>query len=263
MICVTSREAIEFYNAADPARHGREQLDGDIGSVAAWHTRCPDALRGRPVLELGCGRGPLSKLSPAYSGLDLSLGAISSARPRFRGINGDMEELPIRSSSVAFVFSWAAIEHVPHPERVLLEVERVLVPGGIAVLNPAWHCRPWAAEGLEFRPYAELEYGQKLRKFLIPLRNSLALRAPGEIVSRLRRELALSRRRTLDFEYTRLTPNLQFYAGTDSDAFTSMDPHAMIAWFLSRGWSVLSHPNRRSRFMARHEPVVVQKKTSG
>jgi SAM-dependent methyltransferase len=258
---VTSREAIDFYNAADPSRHGREQLEGEIESVAAWYARCPESLRGRPVLELGCGRGPLSKLTPSYAGLDLSLGAISSARPRFRGINGDMELLPIRARSVAFIFSWAAIEHVPHPERVLHEVERVLLPGGIAVLNPAWHCRPWAAEGLEFRPSSELKPGQRIRKRLIPLRNSLVLRAPGEIISRLRREIALTRKRALEFEYVRLTPNLAFYAGTDSDAFTSMDPHAMIAWFLSRGWNVLSHPDRLSRFRARHEPVVVQKQS--
>ena len=256
---MTSREAIEFYNAADPARHGREQLEGEIGSVTAWYAQCPDSLRGHPILELGCGRGPLSNLSPAYTGLDLSLGAISSARPRFRGINGDMEQLPVRSRSVAFIYSWAAIEHVPNPERVLHEVDRVMTPGGIAVLNPAWHCRTWAAEGLEFRPYTELKPGQRLRKLLIPLRNSLALRAPGAIIPRLRRELALARGRAIEFEYTRLTPNLQFYAGTDSDAFTSLDPHAMIVWFLSRGWRVLSHPTAKSRLLARHEPVVVQK----
>jgi len=257
---VTSRQAIDFYNSEDLARCGREELREDIGTVVHWYERCPLHLRQQAVLELGCGRGPLSGISPHYVGLDLSLRAIGGTSPRHRGVNGDMEELPFRTDSVAFILSWAAIEHVPNPERVLAEVARVLAPEGIAVLNPAWHCRSWAAEGLEFRAYSDLSLFQKVRKAMIPLRNSLLLRAPGEVFSRVRREIMLRGGKAIGFDYARLTPNLERYLGTDSDAFTSLDPHAMIVWFHSRGWRVLSHPTSKNRFLARHEPVVIQKK---
>ena len=60
------------------------------------------------------------------------------------------------------------------------------------------------------------------------------------------------------FTYKRLQPNLQKYVGTDCDAFTSMDPHAAILFFATRGWEILSHPGRR-RLLARAEAVVVRK----
>ncbi len=258
---MTSRRAIDFYNSADFQRCGREDLPEEIGTVKRWYGELPPALGDHAALELGCGKGPLSRLSPHYIGLDLSLAAIAAAAPRYRGVTGDMEQLPIRAGSIGFIFSWAAIEHVPSPEQVLVEIARALAVGGIAVLNPAWHCRPWAAEGLEFRSYAELTPGQRLRKAAIPLRNSLLWRGPGEFIKRARREFSLRSGSPLDFDYERLTPNLDHYAGTDSDAFTSMDPHAMIGWFLSRGWRILSHPTMKNRLLARHEPVVVQKMT--
>ena len=71
--------------------------------------------------------------------------------------------------------------------------------------------------------------------------------------------MAEARSGPLPFRYGRLTPNLDRYIGTDCDAFTSMDPHAMIIWFASRGWAVPSHPTRKARLLARHEAVVAIK----
>jgi SAM-dependent methyltransferase len=214
------------------------------------------------ILELGCGRGALAAIAPRYIGLDLALPALAEAAG-MRRVCGDMEQLPVASGSIAFLFSWAAIEHVPNPERVLAEVLRVLQPGGTAVLAPAWHCRTWAAEGLQFRPYSVLTFRQKLRKALIPFRNLVLWRALFELPRRLLRELQARRGRPLDFDYDRLEPNLDEYLGTDSDAFTSMDPHAAVMFFATRGWEVLSHPTARARLTARSEPVVVRRPAKG
>jgi len=170
-----------------------------------------------------------------------------------------MESLPIASSSIAFLFSFASIEHVPNPNRVFAEVERVLRPGGVALLAPAWHCRPWAAEGLEFQPYSRLTFEQRFRKRLIPLRNHVLWRAMFEAPRRAAREVRAMKRRPMAFDFHRLSPNLDEYVGTDCDAFTSMDPHAAILYFTSRGWDALSHPDRRARLLSRAEPVVVRK----
>src|SRR5262245_17301014 len=85
------------------------------------------------VLELGCGLGALAAIHPNYLGLELSRTAIRSAAFSAPVVNGDMQELPFRSGSVSFIFSWAALEHVPRPELVLEEVRRVLKPGGVAL----------------------------------------------------------------------------------------------------------------------------------
>jgi len=247
--------AADFYNVDDPARWGRAELPEALRETAAWLARA--AVPDGPFLELGCGRGALAELSPRYAGVDLSLPALATGRGR--RFCADMERLPVSDESMTFVFSWAALEHVPHPERVLAEVERVLRPGGVALLAPAWHCRPWAAEGLEFRPYRALRPGQRVRKRLIPLRNALWWRAMFEMPRRLVREWRLRRGTPLPFHYRRLQPNLDEYVGTDSDAFVSMDPHAMAVYFASRGWEVISHPDRAARLRARHEPVVVRR----
>jgi hypothetical protein len=56
-----------------------------------------------------------------------------------------------------------------------------------------------------------------------------------------------------------MTPNLKEYVYTDCDAFSSMDAHAAVSYFRSRGWQVLSHPTMVKRLLIRHEPVVVRK----
>jgi ubiquinone/menaquinone biosynthesis C-methylase UbiE len=88
-------------------------------------------------------------------------------------IQADIENLPVASGSVDFALSVSTLEHVPHPEYVLAEIHRILKPGGVVFLAPAWFCRPWAAKGLAIRRYRELGLADKLRKALIPLRNNL------------------------------------------------------------------------------------------
>jgi SAM-dependent methyltransferase len=246
-----------FYNTVDPQRWGRPEMPEALEVTRGWTARAGIGS-GERAVELGCGQGALAGVSERYVGIDLSLAALTASKAR-RRICGDIERLPLAGDSAGFIFSWAALEHVPNPERVLAEVARVLRPGGVAVLAPAWHCRPWAAEGLEFRPYRELTLAQCIRKALIPLRNALWWRALFEMPRRLVREVRAGSGRPIAFHYRRLSPNLETYLGTDSDAFTSMDPHAAIMWFATRGWAILSHPTFRIRIAARSEPVVVRK----
>lgn len=46
---------------------------------------------------------------------------------------------------------------------------------------------------------------------------------------------------------------------TDDDAQASMDAHAAIVYFASRGWQVISHPGFIARMKSRAEAVVVRK----
>ena len=211
-------------------------------------------------MELGCGVGDLSDIHPRYFGLDLSLPALRRLDNRYNRVNTDMQYLPFRDNAVDYIFSWSALEHVPFLEKTLQEIDRVLIPGGVALLAPAWHCRPWAAKGLPVRTYKELSWPDRVIKATILIRNSLIYRSMFSLQVRLYHILRfLITRKPLVFDYRRLSPNLSEYVYTDCDAFTSMDPHAAILYYYSRGYNILSHPTFTRGFLARHDPVVIQK----
>ncbi len=253
----TAAEYQAFYEADDPQRLGRDEMPEQRAITSQWLIHC--AEQAGPVLELGCGRGALAEVHPEYVGLDFSKSGLKKFRSSKRRVNGDMQRLPIRTASIRCVFSWAAIEHVPNPELVLEEVCRILRPGGLAILAPAWNCRSWAAEGLPVRSYQDLTWIQRAQKATIPIRDHIIWRAAWAVPRRLFRELGRLRGHPTPFKYHRLRPNLTEYVYTDCDAFTSMDPHSSILFFETRGWDVLSHPTALARLFARHEPVVVRK----
>jgi len=248
----------DFYAADDLDRHGRQEMPEQLAETKAWLERLGVPASAR-VVELGAGRGPLAGVHPGYVGLEYSLPSLRAFSTGAVRLQADMQVLPFRSGSIDCLFSWAALEHVPRPEEVLAEVLRVLKPGGVAILAPAWNCRPWAAKGLPIKSYAELSWADRARKASIPLRDHLLWRAAWAAPLRLWREWKASAGGPLPFDYQRLEPNLTEYVYTDCDAFTSMDPHAAILFFETRGWDVVSHPDRRARLLSRHEPVVVRK----
>ena len=98
------------------------------------------------VLDLGAGTGSHSQaLSLRYpeahvTGMDLAMGMLEFAREQTSDISslhwcsGDIEALPFKSDSFDLVYSSLAIQWC-QLERVLREVERVLVPGGQFVFS--------------------------------------------------------------------------------------------------------------------------------
>jgi SAM-dependent methyltransferase len=65
----------------------------------------------------------------------------------------DAEQLPFRSESFQRVECDAVLEHVRNPERVMHEIERVLLPGGFAhVVTP--FCHPFHEYPRDFRRFS-------------------------------------------------------------------------------------------------------------
>ncbi len=94
-------------------------------------------VRGRRVLDLGCGTGtyrePLERRGARWVGLDLGGPAAS--------VLGDAGRLPFAGGSFDGVLCSAVLEHLPEPETMLREIHRVLAPGGrvfgyVAFLEP-------------------------------------------------------------------------------------------------------------------------------
>jgi SAM-dependent methyltransferase len=215
-------------------------------------------LAERRVLEIGCGRGAFQALADRWVGIDLAVGSARFVRRPF--VVASAEGLPFRSGSFAGLWSITVLEHVPAPERALEEIARILRPGGVAYLAPAWHCRPWTAEGIHVRAWSELSWRQRLVKLTLPIRGALWFRAIPEIPRRLWQELRLALSgKPLRLRFGRLRPNYEVFWGADADACCSLDPHATLAWFVSRGFESPSHPGRWTRLLARHGGIVVRK----
>jgi SAM-dependent methyltransferase len=210
------------------------------------------------VLEVGSGMGAFDRIAPGYVALDLSLHALRtfSSGPR---IQANAERLPFADRAVDAVFTIASLEHVPNPDRALAEIDRVLRPGGRALVYPAWYVRPWAAKALHRRPLRELRGWDRLRKLSIPLRDRREYQFLRCVPGRVGRELRLLGGGPQPFRFGRLEPNLERYVTSDSDAFTSMDPHAASVFFRSRGYRDLGRPSPRRAVLYGYEAVVVEK----
>lgn len=258
-------EARRFYEADDEQRWGRTsvpEITELINRLLMTAGRGRDTL----VLELGCGRGAFRDLATRcrYVGLDLSGRVLSRHLGAVPAVQADMETIPIASGRVDLVFSLCALEHVLHPEKALAEVHRVLCPGGVALLAPAWFCRDWAAKALPVRTYAELRAADKVRKALIPLRNSIVWRSAFALPRRALREIWFRLRpQAWRLHYRRLRPNFSKYCYTDCDAFSSLDPHEVVLLFRQWGYEAAGARTVLERLSLRNAPLTLLKPATG
>lgn len=101
-------------------------------------------INPKSLLDLGCGPGNiLLKLSQNKNmklyGLDISEKMIKVANDNLNGKAelkvGDSEFIPWESNSFEVVVCNASFHHYPNPEKVLLEIKRVLKQNGILILG--------------------------------------------------------------------------------------------------------------------------------
>ena len=122
--------------------------------VAARHVRflVRRLPRGGRVLDLGCGRGVLletfANMGFEVHGVEVSETAAQGADPRVQlRFALRLSEVQYPAESFDQIVIWHVLEHVPDPRETLLEVHRILKPGGrvvVAVPNfSSWQAR-WA-----------------------------------------------------------------------------------------------------------------------
>lgn len=105
-------------------------------------------LDGKEILELGCGAASKtfaiargghhrSVLALEVDEIQHALNVERPAEPGVRFALGGAEHIPIESSSVDVVFLFKSLHHVPVTEmdRALVEIARVLRPGGHAYIS--------------------------------------------------------------------------------------------------------------------------------
>ena len=103
------------------------------------------------ILDCGCGPGSitigLARWAPDGQAVGIDIGAdqLDGARARARDLGvtnvtfrqGSIFDLPFADGSFDVVFSQTVLFHVPHPEKALAEIKRVLRPGGLVALRDA------------------------------------------------------------------------------------------------------------------------------
>jgi SAM-dependent methyltransferase len=110
-------------------------------------------IRGR-ILDLGCGTAWKTfclNRDPANTaiGCDIDSRLLEYGRKRINPgllVQCTGHALPFASGSFDWVIAVEVIEHVPEPQAMLREVQRVLCPGGMVLLttpNRLQYLRPW------------------------------------------------------------------------------------------------------------------------
>lgn len=102
-----------------------------------------DYCQGKRVLDVACGTAYGSKIlaqsgAAHVVGVDISVEAIASngKRPECLALaNADACRLPFDEHTFEVVVSFETIEHLVNPELLLIEISRVLEPGGICICS--------------------------------------------------------------------------------------------------------------------------------
>lgn len=125
-----------------------------------------DDLRGREVLDAGCGTGWFSAAAVRRGGkvtsLDLGEKLLAKVAQKCESTRrvGSVLDMPFDDDTFDYVISSEVIEHVPDPVRAVREMHRVLKAGGTLVLttpNRIWYVAVWIANTFRLRPYQGLE----------------------------------------------------------------------------------------------------------
>jgi 2-polyprenyl-3-methyl-5-hydroxy-6-metoxy-1,4-benzoquinol methylase len=100
-----------------------------------------EAIKGRDVLEIGCGMGLhtelMTRAGARVRSVDISDTSVEATRRRLelKGLaadvrQGDARALPFPDQSFDFVWSWGVIHHSAQTATIIRDIARVLRPGG-------------------------------------------------------------------------------------------------------------------------------------
>jgi SAM-dependent methyltransferase len=160
-------------------RFRRTQLDSFTGTTISRDrlTRCLGGshaeLRGKTVLEVGCGAGRFTELLLAAGARVFATDLSNAVEANYENCCGaadyfvcqaDLRALPARRDSFDFVICLGVIQHTPDPEATIATLSEFVRPGGRLVID---HYRYDAADMTVVR--------QRLRSFLIRRDPRLAL----------------------------------------------------------------------------------------
>ena len=159
-----------------------------------------DGLRGRDILEVGCGEGMMfdgTRTQPVQ--MDVSVLRVTRAADKGRRLLcADGYELPFANECFKAVLLVAVLEHTREPWRLLAEARRVLKPGGMAVIVVP---NDWTMSAGRLL----------LAKFPIRYPDHLTVTTPGRMRRWLRDGFRIVEGFTLPFRYLPFAMNLYYF----------------------------------------------------
>ena len=146
----------------------------------SWEAFADTHVKGKDVLDFGCGDGPLSfylavhKQPRQIVGVDISAPGIDRAKATLADNPslsketqlefklGSIEGLPVSDQSFDTVVAFDCLEHVISPGEILKDWYRVLRPGGRCLIEWFPYKGPWGPhmEVLIPVPWAHVVFGQ-------------------------------------------------------------------------------------------------------
>ncbi|MFQ5515250.1 MAG: class I SAM-dependent methyltransferase [Myxococcota bacterium] len=120
--------------------HADNALFGvDLARHRAAYRFAADRVRGRRVLDLGCGTGygaaELSSAAGTIVGLDRVAPDPAARRSTAHWIRADLNRVPLEHASFDVVLSFQVIEHLEDPQPYLGAATSVLRPDGVALFT--------------------------------------------------------------------------------------------------------------------------------
>ncbi len=128
-----------FEEAATDEEHFPSTIDPRIFHVQLILRHFGD-LRGKSVLDVGCGKGRFARIlkerhpEARVVGLDLAEAMLRAAPSSVLPVLGSMTALPVASGSMDAVYATESLEHAVDIESAVAELCRVLKPGGRLVI---------------------------------------------------------------------------------------------------------------------------------
>lgn len=135
-----------------------EDLDRFYNAAFARLIAALGAEKGDRILDAGCGycfhAARLAEAGLKVTGVDLSPAALAQARNFLdkRGLpielkQGNLLDLPFADGSFPYLNCWGVLMHIPELEKALLELARVLEPGGRLAISEnnmrSFHVSVW------------------------------------------------------------------------------------------------------------------------
>ena len=130
-----------FDEASRNEEHFPSTIDPRIFHVQLIRRHLGD-LRGRRVLDVGCGKGRFARVFQQQEpeaeiwGLDISEEMLRFVPPGIHTRAGSMTELPFEDAYFDAAYATESLEHAVEIDRAIAEICRVVRPGGrIAIID--------------------------------------------------------------------------------------------------------------------------------
>jgi len=136
---------------------------------------------GDKYLDVGCGTGFLLRYLPKGSiGLDINPQNIAQAKknvPDAALVVADIENIPFPSDMFTTVICTEVLDRLPHPQKAIKEIFRILKPGGVLIgtvprENPLWRLR-FLSSAYSPEPYRFEFSREEVEKLLAPFEKVL------------------------------------------------------------------------------------------